>query len=66
MKWVIKLILYNFSVRSKEEKSSEAQISGKRTVPRVSRLLFMYEPSLRRIPVVSVLELSDPARSIKF
>lgn len=25
----------------------------------------MYEPSFRRNPVVSVLELSDPARSIK-
>lgn len=36
------------------------------TVPRVSKLLLMYEPSLRRKPVVSVLELSDPARSIKF
>jgi len=36
------------------------------TVPRVSKLLLIYEPSLRRSPVVSVFELSDPARSIKF
>lgn len=26
----------------------------------------MYDPSFLRNPVVSVLELSDPARSIKF
>lgn len=35
------------------------------TVPRVSKLLFMYEPSFLLNPVVSVLELSDPAKSIK-
>lgn len=32
----------------------------------MSKLLFMYEPSFLRNPVVSVFELSDPARSIKF
>lgn len=36
------------------------------TVPRVKRLLFMYDPSFLRNPVVSVFELSDPAKSIKF
>jgi hypothetical protein len=36
------------------------------TVPRVKRLLFIYEPSFLLTPVVSVLELSEPARSIKF
>jgi hypothetical protein len=36
------------------------------TVPRVNKLLLMNEPSFRRRPVVSVFELSDPARSIKF
>lgn len=36
------------------------------TVPRVSKLLLIYEPSFLRNPVVSVLELSDPARSIRF
>lgn len=36
------------------------------TVPRVRRLLLMYEPSFLLIPVVSVFELSDPAKSIKF
>lgn len=34
-------------------------------MPRVSKLLLMYEPSFLRKPVVSVFELSDPARSIK-
>jgi len=36
------------------------------TVPRVKRLLFIYDPSFRLSPVVSVLELSEPARSIRF
>jgi hypothetical protein len=36
------------------------------TVPRVNKLLLMYAPSFLRNPVVSVFELSDPARSIKF
>ena len=36
------------------------------TVPKVNKLLLMYEPSFLLTPVVSVLELSDPAKSIKF
>lgn len=36
------------------------------TVPRVNRLLLIYDPSFLRKPVVSVLELSEPARSIRF
>lgn len=36
------------------------------TVPSVKRLLFIYDPSFLLNPVVSVFELSDPARSIKF
>jgi len=36
------------------------------TVPSVKRLLLMYAPSFLLNPVVSVLELSDPAKSIKF
>jgi hypothetical protein len=36
------------------------------TVPSVRRLLFIYDPSFLLNPVVSVFELSDPARSIKF
>jgi hypothetical protein len=35
------------------------------TVPRVSKLLLIEEPSFLRCPVISVLELSDPARSIR-
>lgn len=47
-------------------KESNQKIENKYlTVPRVSKLLFMYEPSFLLNPVVSVLELSDPARSIK-
>lgn len=36
------------------------------TVPRVNKLLLIYDPSFLRRPVVSVFELSEPARSIKF